>query len=135
MSRFDLRKCNRSVMRSTETLKSQHWSVLGKEPDYRFTLANERTFLAWVRTALAILAGGLLLDQFAAELKHREVVLAAALFLVTVAAVVSVVAYLRWCRFQIAMRNGGNLEHGLLIPLLALSLCAVAATLLTLLVT
>lgn len=27
------------------------------EPDYRFTLANERTFLAWIRTALALLAG------------------------------------------------------------------------------
>ena len=24
-----------------------------REPDARFTLANERTFLAWVRTALA----------------------------------------------------------------------------------
>jgi putative membrane protein len=34
-------------------------------PDYRFTLANERTFLAWIRTALAILASGVLLDQFA----------------------------------------------------------------------
>jgi putative membrane protein len=26
--------------------------------DYRFTLANERTFLAWIRTALALIAGG-----------------------------------------------------------------------------
>lgn len=32
---------------------------IGIEPDYRFTLANERTFLAWVRTALALVAGGL----------------------------------------------------------------------------
>ncbi len=27
---------------------------VGKDPDYRFTLANERTFLAWIRTALAL---------------------------------------------------------------------------------
>lgn len=36
---------------------------VGKEPDYRFSLANERTFLAWIRTALALLAGGMLLYQ------------------------------------------------------------------------
>ncbi|MBU1607433.1 MAG: DUF202 domain-containing protein, partial [Alphaproteobacteria bacterium] len=30
----------------------------GTEPDPRFTLANERTFLAWIRTSLAVLAGG-----------------------------------------------------------------------------
>ena len=28
-----------------------------REPDYRFTLANERTFLAWMRTSLALIAG------------------------------------------------------------------------------
>ena len=33
--------------------------AVGEEPDYRFTLANERTFLAWIRTALALVAGGL----------------------------------------------------------------------------
>jgi putative membrane protein len=31
---------------------------VGEDPDYRFTLANERTFLAWIRTSLALLAGG-----------------------------------------------------------------------------
>ena len=32
--------------------------------DYRFILANERTFLAWMRTALGLVAGGVALDQF-----------------------------------------------------------------------
>ncbi len=40
----------------------------GSEPDPRFTLANERTFLAWVRTALALLAGGIAIEAFAADL-------------------------------------------------------------------
>ena len=34
----------------------------GEEPDYRFSLANERTFLAWLRTALALIAAGVAVD-------------------------------------------------------------------------
>ncbi len=37
----------------------------GAEPDVRFTLANERTFLAWIRTALALIAGGVALEALA----------------------------------------------------------------------
>ncbi|MGA9680044.1 MAG: DUF202 domain-containing protein, partial [Mycobacterium sp.] len=33
------------------------------EPDYRFTLANERTFLAWQRTSLGLLAAAVALVQ------------------------------------------------------------------------
>lgn len=36
----------------------------GTEPDPRFTLANERTFLAWIRTSLALLAGGIAIEAF-----------------------------------------------------------------------
>ncbi|MGL5738334.1 MAG: YidH family protein, partial [Plesiomonas shigelloides] len=35
---------------------------IGKDPDYRFSLANERTFLAWIRTALAFLATAVGID-------------------------------------------------------------------------
>ncbi|MEB3023826.1 YidH family protein [[Mycobacterium] crassicus] len=38
-----------------------------REPDYRFTLANERTFLAWQRTALGLLASAVALVQFLPE--------------------------------------------------------------------
>src|SRR5688572_15838388 len=37
---------------------------VGETPDYRFSLANERTFLAWIRTGLALMAGGLACAQF-----------------------------------------------------------------------
>ena len=37
---------------------------VGEEPDYRFTLANERTFLAWIRTSLAMMAAGVAVVQF-----------------------------------------------------------------------
>ncbi len=35
----------------------------GSEPDARFTFANERTFLAWSRTALALVVAGLAVIQ------------------------------------------------------------------------
>lgn len=44
------------------------WRRDGKDPDYLFSLANERTFLTWIRTALSLLAGGVALDQFAVKL-------------------------------------------------------------------
>lgn len=40
----------------------------GEEPDARFTLANERTFLAWIRTALAFIAGGIAVEAFTGDL-------------------------------------------------------------------
>ena len=41
--------------------------AVGRDPDPRFTLANERTFLAWNRTALSLVAGGLAVVQLLDE--------------------------------------------------------------------
>ncbi len=42
---------------------------VGTEPDPRFTLANERTFLAWIRTALALIAAGIALEALALPIR------------------------------------------------------------------
>jgi putative membrane protein len=78
------------------------------EPDYRFTLANERTFLAYVRTALALDAAGLAAAQFL----HPSAIhlrLAIAVVLVALGLMVAVFGYNRWFATERAMRVGAPL--------------------------
>lgn len=103
-----------------------HWRQEGREPDYRFTLANERTFLAWIRTALALLAGGVVLEQFALQLAPRPVLVLLAVGLALLSAVLSVSAYRHWRDNEIAMRHGQPLAGTLATPLLAVSSVIVA---------
>lgn len=100
-------------------MRNPHWREQGEEPDYRFTLANERTFLAWIRTALSLLAGGVLLHQFSHQLGPRWVVVALAVLLAVIGAILAIVAYTRWRANEIAMRTGKALPFTILLPLLA----------------
>jgi inner membrane protein YidH len=102
------------------------WRQSGQEPDYRFTLANERTFLAWIRTALSLLAGGVLLEQFATKLEPRAVIVGLAIGLALLSSVLCAVAYLRWKDNEIAMRHAQPLPNTVAIPLLA-ACAAIAA--------
>ena len=110
-------------------MREPGWRNEGENPDYRFTLANERTFLAWIRTALAILAGGVLLHQFASELEPRIAVVILAIVLAVAAAVLSVVAYTRWRANEIAIRHGRPLPFSWVLPGLAGVCLLIAAVL------
>ena len=105
------------------------WQQEGQDPDYRFTLANERTFLAWIRTALALLAGGVLLHQFATALEPRIVLAVVAVGLGAVSTALSLIAYTRWRANEIAMRHGRPLPYGWALPVLAATSLATAAVL------
>ena len=80
-------------------------SRLGEAPDYRFSLANERTFLAWIRTSLCLFAGGL-----------------------------AIYGYLRWLRNEKAMRLKEDLPytHSLLVISVILMIVAVIVMVLVL---
>ena len=86
------------------TRRTPHWVYgVGHEPDYRFSFANERTFLAWIRTSLAVLAGGVALDTFDLSLPDPVQVWLASL-LIALAALIAPYAWWRWARPERAIR-------------------------------
>lgn len=97
----------------------------GSTPDYRFSLANERTFLAWVRTALALVAGGIAADQFLTGLS-RGPRTAIALLLLAGGALCAVRAVNHWVRCERAMRRGEDLPVSRFPALLALGTAVTA---------
>lgn len=80
----------------------------GEEPDPRFSLANERTFLAWIRTSLALFAAAVALE--ALELPASPTFrLAAALVFVALGVLASLQAWLGWMSAERALRRGAPL--------------------------
>jgi len=101
-------------------------SSVGHDPDYRFSLANERTFLAWIRTALALLAGGVAVVQLVPAFKFPGGRLTLGVILVVLSLVVGTASYFRWVANERAMRLDRSLEHSLVPRLLAGGLTVVA---------
>ena len=97
----------------------------GQPPDARFTFANERTFLAWNRTALALIAGGLAAAQFLHFHPHGLRLLIA-LPLIALGALLSVASYRQWVAAERAMRQGEPPPYSSMPRVLALGIAIVA---------
>ncbi len=82
----------------------------GDEPDARFSLANERTFLAWIRTALALLAGGIALEVLGLGL-HDGFRIAASIVLMLTGIAAAPMAWWGWARYEKALRLNAPLPH------------------------
>ncbi|MFD0774496.1 YidH family protein [Streptomonospora algeriensis] len=102
----------------------------GAEPDYRFTLANERTFLAWIRTALALVAGAVAVLHLVPLDWQSGVRLAVGFALTGLAIVITVYAPLRWVRVQKAMRSDQPLPMSALPAITAVGVALVCAVVL-----
>ncbi|MCW2764884.1 MAG: hypothetical protein JWO11_843 [Nocardioides sp.] len=106
----------------------------GQEPDPRFTLANERTFLAWVRTALAMLAGAVALNSLGVPdpgWLRTTLVVALVLF----GGLLTAGAFHRWMRVEKAMRTSSPLPAftlGLVVTVVIVALAALLAVALAL---
>jgi putative membrane protein len=101
----------------------------GTEPDPRFTLANERTFLAWIRTSLAMMAGGIAVEAFTSELFGPQIRKTIAVLLLVLALVIAGGSFFRWLNVERAMRHQTPLPLPLIAPVLAAGGALVAAIL------
>jgi putative membrane protein len=101
---------------------------VGEEPDPRFSFANERTFLAWIRTGLGLLAAGAALEglDVPESVGPRRALVVA---LVLLGALASGAAFARWARAERAIRQSRPLPSPTLAPLLAFGLVVVGAIL------
>jgi putative membrane protein len=97
------------------------------EPDARFTFANERTFLAWTRTALAFVVAGLgivrLLPPFHGVPWGRQLL---GVPLIVLGGVISLVGYGEWVRNQRALRRREPLARSVLPRILSMTIAGLA---------
>lgn len=112
-------------MRSSRPGRRGGWArrllAEGSTPDPRFTLANERTFLAWIRTSLALIACGIAV-AFTRGLLTAPLRTALAAMFSTAGALLAVSAFRRWLRTERALRRAEPLPPPLLAPIVSYGL-------------
>src|SRR5262245_23867627 len=95
----------------------------GVEPDARFSYANERTFLAWIRTALALVTAGLAITQLLPPFHFSGGRRLIGLPLIALGVVIAVLSLGNWKANEQAMRTQRPLPRS---PLPAVSAVVVS---------
>jgi putative membrane protein len=101
---------------------------VGEEPDHRFSLANERTFLAWIRTSLGLIGSGVAVEAFGIASPGVRTTLAA--LLIAVGGVCGAGSSLRWARIERALRQRGPMPATALTWLTSAAVLGVAIVIL-----
>ena len=98
----------------------------GHDPDVRFSLANERTALAWLRTGLGLVAGGVGLSGLAALIELHSLINLVAAVACLAGGVVAVYALVSWRRNERALRLGAPLPAPTMLPVLVAGVVVMA---------
>jgi putative membrane protein len=98
----------------------------GHEPDVRMSFANERTFLAWERTALGLITAGLAITQLLPSFDFPGGRRLIGLPLIALGVVIAAVSYWEWHGNQEAMRHDRPLPRSWLPLVVALVVTVVA---------
>jgi len=115
-------------------MRQPRWRQRGTAPDYRFSLANERTFLAWLRTSLALLAGAVAVDQLAPGIAPAVLRIALCVVLALIGAGLAGMAYRRWAQAEDAMRQGRELPFSWILLVMSVVVVLAAMVLAVLIV-
>lgn len=110
------------------------WQEQGRDPDYRFSMANERTFLAWLRTALALLAASVAVSQLIPPFAVSGARTTLAVILAIGGTAAAVFAYLHWAATERAMRMSQRLPHSISLPVLSATMGVVGVLVLVLVI-
>lgn len=110
------------------------WLDEGEDPDYRFSLANERTFLAWMRTALALLAAAVAVAQLVTNFHTAWARTALGIGLAVTGLLAASFAYLRWSGNERAMRHSRSLPHTPLLLVLNVALAIIGVAVLLMII-
>ena len=103
---------------TADTRRPRRVFAAGSEPDPRFTFANERTFLAWIRTALGLFAAGVALDSFATGVEPPAR-LTMAVALIGLGFLCGVGSFMRWMANERALRESRPLPGFIWGPVLS----------------
>ncbi len=98
----------------------------GDDVDPRFRYANERTFLAWIRTALALITAGLAVTQLLPEFKVAGGRRILGLPLIVLGIWACAAAFREWDGNERAMRAGDPISPSRMPIIVAIGVAVVA---------
>lgn len=96
------------------------------QPDYRDSLANERTYLAYIRTALAVMVAGAALLHLDGAIGTTRQTFVFGIALIVTGAALSLAGYGRYHSNRRAIQSGEYLHQTRLPLMFAIGIAAIA---------